>query len=125
MKSSITVVMAVMAGSAALNLSLAAEPFQRLSGPQIRAKLIGMQFTDEVHWGEVYWPDGRVTSEEMSRKRLGTWRIEKNLLCVDYGADGGSNCYEVRLSGRRVEMRTLDSVDSPMEGVLERAPKHR
>jgi hypothetical protein len=32
----------------------AAEKFQKLSGAQIRAKLAGMEITDEVHWADVY-----------------------------------------------------------------------
>jgi hypothetical protein len=62
--------------------SVAQDQFKKLSGPEIRAKFIGMEFTDEVHWGEVYEPNGKLTNEEMGKKRVGTLRIEKNQLCT-------------------------------------------
>jgi len=105
-------------------LGMAAENFQRLSGAQIRAKFSGMQLTDQVHWGEVYWPDGKLTSEEMGRKQTGTWRVQKGQLCTDYGQEGRS-CYEVWMAGTNVELRTPGSANAPLEGVLERAPARR
>lgn len=51
--------------------SVAQEQFKKLSGAEIRAKFTGMEFTDEVHWGEVYGVNGKLTSEEMGKKRLG------------------------------------------------------
>jgi hypothetical protein len=100
--------------------SVVQDQFKKLSGPEIRAKFIGTAFTDEVHWGEVYEPNGKLTSEEKGKKRVGTWRIEKNQLCTDYGKDVGSNCYEVWVSGKNVQLRVQDSPALPLEGVLER-----
>src|SRR5712671_633321 len=34
----------------------AAEKFQKLSGAQIRARLAGMEITDETHWADVLRP---------------------------------------------------------------------
>ena len=114
-----------LAGGIAIHPTVAAEKFQKLSGAQIRTQFTGMQFTDEVHWGEIYEPNGRLVSEEMGRKRIGTWRIRKDQLCTDFGKDGGSNCYDVWMSGKKVELRTPGSSDLPMEGVLETPPKRR
>jgi len=100
--------------------SEAQEHFKKLSGAEIRAKFTGMEFTDEVHWGEVYGADGRLTSQEMGKKRVGTWRIEKNQLCTDYGKEVGQSCYEVWMSGKNVQLKIQDSPDLPLEGVLER-----
>jgi hypothetical protein len=100
--------------------SVAQEQFKKLSGAEIRAKFTGMEFTDEVHWGEVYGANGKLMSEEMGTKRTGTWRIEKNQLCTDYGKDAGSSCYEVWISGKNVQLRIQDSPALPLEGVLER-----
>jgi hypothetical protein len=100
--------------------SVAQEQFKKLSGTEIRAKFTGMEFTDEVHWGEVYGANGKLTSEEMGKKRAGTWRIEKNQLCTDYGKDTGTSCYEVWVSGKNVQLRIQDSPALPLEGVLER-----
>jgi hypothetical protein len=52
--------------------ALAEDQFKKLSGTQIRAKFTGMEFTDQVHWGEVYGSDGKLKSEEMGTKRTGT-----------------------------------------------------
>jgi hypothetical protein len=105
--------------------SMAAEGFQRLSGAQIRARFAGMQLTDEVHWGEVYAPNGTLTSESMGRKRVGTWRVQNNQLCTDLGKDGGSNCYEVWMSGKKVELRLPEVTDAALEGVLEKPSNRR
>src|SRR5437016_695217 len=72
-----------------------AEKFRKLASPQIRAKFTGMQFTDGVHWGEVYAANGSLTSTEMGKKRVGRWRVERDQLCTDLGREGGENCYEV------------------------------
>jgi hypothetical protein len=102
----------------------AQDKFQRLSGPQIRAKFTGKLFTDEVHWGEIYEPDGRLISEEMRKKRVGIWRIEKDQLCTIFEKDEGANCYEVWMSGRKFQLRTVGSDGMPLEGVLE-SPQRR
>jgi hypothetical protein len=81
--------------------ALAEDQFQRLSGTQIRAKFTGMEFTDQVHWGEVYESNGKLKSEEMGTKRTGTWRIQKDQLCTDYGKEVGSSCYDVWMSGKK------------------------
>ena len=101
--------------------SEAQEHFKKLSGAEIRAKFSGMEFTDEVHWGEVYQASGKLKSEEMGKKRVGTWHIEKNQLCTDYRKEeGGHSCYEVWMSGKNVQLRIQDSSDLPLEGVLDR-----
>jgi hypothetical protein len=38
----------------------AAEAFKKLSGPQIRTRVAGMNLTDEVHWSESYRRDGQL-----------------------------------------------------------------
>jgi hypothetical protein len=100
--------------------SEAQDHFKKLSGAEIRAKFTGMEFTDEVHWGEVYGANGKLTSEEMGTKRTGTWRVEKDQLCTDYGKEVGSSCYEVWMSGKNVQLKIQDSPALPLEGVLER-----
>ena len=100
--------------------ALAEDQFKKLSGTQIRAKFTGMEFTDEVHWGEVYESKGKLRSEEMGTKRTGTWRIQKDQLCTDYGKEVGSNCYEVWMPGKNVQPKIPDSPALPLEGVLAR-----
>src|SRR5258707_15411807 len=40
----------------------AAERFQKLGASQIHAKLLGMEMTDKVHWGDVFGPKGHLKS---------------------------------------------------------------
>ena len=47
-----------------------AENFKKLSGGQIRARLAGMQISDEVHWRDVYERDGTLRSYSMGRVRF-------------------------------------------------------
>jgi hypothetical protein len=96
------------------------DQFKKLSGAQIRANFTGMEFTDQVHWGEVYESSGKLKSEEMGTKRTGSWHIEKDQLCTDYGKEVGSSCYDVWMSGKNVELRTPHMRGPPLEGVLEK-----
>jgi len=58
----------------------AAEKFQKLSGAQIRAKLVGMEITDEAHWADVFAASGTLTSYSMGRKSTGKWSVQKDEL---------------------------------------------
>jgi hypothetical protein len=51
--------------------SVAAESVRKLSGAQIRAKFVGMQLTDEVHYRLVYERDGTLRSFAMGVKKRG------------------------------------------------------
>src|SRR4051794_37745302 len=96
----------------------AAENFQRLSGPQIRAKLAGMEITDEAHWADVFAANGTLTSYSMGRKSIGKWNVQRDELCIGRGNDE-AGCYQVWLSGKKVELRREGS-SLPMEGVLQK-----
>jgi hypothetical protein len=63
--------------------AVAAEKFQKLTGSQIRAKVAGMEITDEAHWRDVYERSGTLTSYEMGNKKIGKWRVQKDQLCLD------------------------------------------
>jgi len=95
----------------------AEEKLQKLSGAQIRAKIAGMELTDEVHWREFYDRSGRVTSSSMGRKRTGKWRVEKDQLCVEYDKDPPAKCYDVWMSGKKFELRGEGLL--PLAGVVE------
>jgi hypothetical protein len=85
--------------------AIAQEKFQKLTGGQIRAKLAGMELTDETHWYDFYDRNGTVLSSSMGRKRTGKWWIEKNRLCVELDKGDLAKCYDVRLSGNKVKLR--------------------
>jgi hypothetical protein len=99
----------------------AAPKFQKLTGPQIQAKIAGMEITDEVHWGDVYERNGTLTTYSMGHKSVGKWRVAKDALCIDRGKDDGG-CYQVWLSGKQVELRREGST-LPLEGVLQKPAK--
>ena len=115
------IVAAGLLGTVLVETGLAAEEkFRRLSGAQIQAAFAGMEVTDEVHWREIYDRNGALTSYEMGRKRVGKWRVQASQLCTEVSDGGDSGCYEVWLSGKKVELRRDASDPSPLEGMLER-----
>jgi len=93
------------------------EKFQKLTGGQIRAKLGGMELTDNVHWRDLYQRNGTVMSTSMGRKRTGKWRVEENQLCIEFEKEPIPTCYDVWLSGKQVELRREGLV--PLQGTLE------
>jgi hypothetical protein len=97
---------------------IAAENSQKLSGNQIRAKFVGMQLTDEVHFRDVYDRDGTLRSYSMGTKRVGKWAVEKDELC-QYFKEPDDGCYEVSLSGDRIEMKP-SGLGLTIDGILQR-----
>ena len=118
MNNLVTILAAVTIGSVSFEISpVAAESAQRLSGAQIRAKFAGMQLTDEVHWRDVYDRDGTLRSYSMGTKKVGKWAIEKDELCL-YLDEPDDGCFEVSLSGKRIEMKP-SGLGLSLEGVLQ------
>ena len=103
---------------ATLGASAAAEEkLQKLKGGQIRAKLAGMELTDNVHWRDFYQRNGTVMSASMGRKRTGKWRVEDDQLCIEFEKEPIPKCYDVWLSGKQVELRREGLL--PLQGTLE------
>ena len=96
----------------------AAEKFQKLSGPQIRARFTGMEMTDGVHFADMFAAGGALKIFSMGRKKEGTWRVERDEICVDRGKDDGG-CYQVWMSGKNVEFRR-DGLGAALEVTLQR-----
>jgi len=117
-KNLLKIIAVVAVASSSMEISaVAAENAQKLSGAQIRAKVAGMQLTDEVHWRYVYDRDGRLRSYSMGTKKIGKWAIEKDELCL-YLGESDDGCYEVSLSGGRIEMKP-SGLGLSVEGVLQ------
>ena len=95
----------------------AEEKFHKLTGSQIRAKVAGMEITDEAHWYDVYERSGTLTSNQMGNKKIGKWRVQKDQLCLDL-KEKLAGCYEVWLSGKNIELRLEGSDSAELEGVL-------
>jgi hypothetical protein len=112
-----TAIMAVAAAAVLSSGAAAEEKLQKLSAAQIRSKIVGMELTDKVHWRELYGRGGTVTSDSMGRKRTGKWKVEKDQLCIDFDKDPPAKCYEVWMSGKKVELRREGLL--PLRGVIE------
>ena len=112
------IIAAATAASISVDVSAAtAENLQKLSGVQIRAKLTGMQLTDEVHWRDVYDRNGTLRSYSNGKEKVGKWTVEKDQLCV-YFKEPDDGCYEVSLSGDRIEMKP-SGLGLSIEGILQ------
>jgi hypothetical protein len=112
--------MTTIAAAALASISVgeaAAENSQKLFGSQIRARFAGMQLTDEVHFRDVYDRDGTLRSYSMRNKKVGKWAIEKDELCL-YLKEPDDGCYEVSLSGDRIEMKPV-GLGLTVDGILQ------
>src|SRR5207244_10107152 len=119
---SVTLVTLAMNALAGVDAT-AQEKFEKLGGSQIRAKISGMEITDEVHWADAFAANGTLTSYSMGRKNSGKWHVQKDELCIDRGNDDGG-CYQVWLSGKKIELRRAGS-SLPLEGVLQKQSVRR
>ena len=118
MKELLIILAAVTIGSVSFEISpVGAEGLQKLSGAQIRSKFAGMQLTDEVHWRYVCGRDGTLRSYSMGTKKVGKWEVEKDELCL-YIGETDDGCFEVSLSGKRIEMKP-SGLGLTLEGVLQ------
>src|SRR5215207_4069454 len=108
--------------SIALSLSAAGavESFRQLKGTEIRSRFAGREFTDDVHWALVFGRDGNLSAFEMTAGKKGTWKVQKDELCLNYGREG-LRCYQVWVSGKDVQLRR-DGV-LPEDGVLKKPAK--
>src|SRR5438067_6607815 len=113
----------VLASFGAVSVAAAAEKFQKLSGSQIRAKLAGMEITDEVHWADVYGRDGTLTTFSMGKTGVGKWSVKRDEVCHDRGEEF-QGCYQVWISGKMIELRREGS-SLPLEGVLQTPAKRK
>jgi hypothetical protein len=118
MNKRVSILVAATLGSISVEApTIAAENSRKLSGSQIRAKFAGMQLTDEVHFREVYDRDGTLRSYSMGTKKVGKWQIQKDELCL-YFKEPDDGCYEVSLSGDRIEMKP-SGLGLSVEGILQ------
>jgi hypothetical protein len=60
----------------------AEENFEMLKAKQIRARVVGKDISDDVHWSEYYRKDGALISMDMGTKQIGTWKIQGDKLCM-------------------------------------------
>jgi hypothetical protein len=75
-----------------------------------------MEMTDSVHFGHMFAAGGTLKIFSMGKKKEGTWRVERDEICVDRGKDDGG-CYQVWMSGKNVESRRGE-LGATSEGTL-------
>src|SRR6266478_8286181 len=109
--------LALLAAATLEPSATAEEKFQKLTAGQIRAKLAGMELTDNVHWRDLYQRNGTVMSTSMGHKRTGKWQIENDQLCIEFEKEPIPTCYDVWLAGKQVELRGEGLL--PLQGTLE------
>jgi hypothetical protein len=97
----------------------AEDKYTWLDEKQIRAKIIGKEITDSVHWSEYYRRDGTLLSMDMGHRRTGAWKIEQNKLCSAKEKGKPFDCYEVWISGSKVSLR-IDKDDTDFIANIEK-----
>src|SRR3954471_2746439 len=95
----------------------AADAYRALKSPEIKARFAGMELTDGVHWSYVFGPNGRTKSFSLGKPGAGTWRVQKDELCLTGGASE-SGCHQVWMAGQSVQLRREGSI--PEEGTLQK-----
>ena len=116
MKEAMTIIAAAILALISAGGAAAENPLG-LSGSQIRARFTGMQLTDEVHWRDAYERDGSLRSYTLGKKTVGRWAVRKDELCL-YFKEPDNGCYEVWLSGDRIEMKP-SGLGLSIEGILQ------
>ena len=116
-KTSILLAASIVGSTSWAVSAVAAENFKRLSGAQIRAKVTGMQLTDEVHYRFVYDRDGTLRSYSMGVKKVGKWTVENDQLCL-YFREPDDGCYEVSLSDGQIAMKP-SGLGGAIDGLLQ------
>jgi hypothetical protein len=79
--------------------------FKLLGEKEIRARVIGKDMTDSTHWVNYFRLDGVLLGSEMGRKWTGTWKIQKNKLCMSNPNLESLTCNEVWMSGANIRLR--------------------
>jgi hypothetical protein len=97
----------------------AEENFEILKAKQIRARVVGKDISDGVHWSEYYRKDGALISVDMGTQRTGIWKIQGDKLCKSKEKNKPLICYEVWMSGDTISLR-LNKGDTHFIAVVEK-----
>jgi hypothetical protein len=83
----------------------AQEMFKLLGAKEIRARVVGNDITDSAHWVIYFRTDGVLIGDEQGQKWTGSWKIQKNKLCMSNPNLESPDCKEVWMSGANIRMR--------------------
>lgn len=82
----------------------AEDAYRKLASRQIEQAFKGHEFADGVHWAYVFRANGSLDAASLGRRSAGRWRVQDNSLCLTRPPDE-ERCYEVWVSGTRVQLR--------------------
>src|SRR4051794_12336914 len=99
-------------------LACAADGFHQLKGREITSRIRGMEFTDEVHFAEVFKPNGTLALISMGIRKAGKWRVSGDELCLSHPGDE-ERCYQIWISGRSLQLRQ-PGIEITEEGILQK-----
>ncbi len=91
--------------------------FTRLSGKDIRARVIGKTVTDGAHWSDTFDQSGALISWSQGRKSTGRWELRGDELCISDEPGADATCYQVWVSRDQISLR-LDGDESTLSGYL-------
>jgi hypothetical protein len=91
--------------------------FLRLTGKDIRLKVIGKVVTDGAHWSDYFEKDGSLVSWSMGRRSSGIWEIHGDALCIMEEAGANPTCYEAWIAGDEISLR-LNGIETTFTGYL-------
>ncbi|MFH6787391.1 hypothetical protein [Methylobacterium sp. MA0201] len=111
-------VLASLLVAGAVKQAGAADAFRQLKGREITAKFAGQEFTDEVHFAEVFGRDGSLSAISMGKRKAGKWRVVGDELCRSHERDE-PRCHQVWISGTKVQLRQ-PGIDITEDGVLQK-----
>src|SRR5437667_12298727 len=87
----------------------------RLTGKDIRLRVIGKVVTDDAHWSDYFAKDGVLVSWSIGRRSTGKWEVHGDELCITEGAGESPTCYQVWMAGDAISLR-LDGVETTFTG---------
>ena len=84
----------------------AQEGFKLLKEKEIRERVVGKDIADNARWVTYLRRDGALdVTDATGRRRLGTWNIRNNKLCMLYPGEKVPECNEVWMSGQHIRLR--------------------
>ena len=97
----------------------AEDDFKLLGSREIQTRVVGKDITDASHWSMYLRPDGALIGAESATRWTGTWKSEKNKLCMSNPNSKLLDCYDVWMSGEKINLR-LNKGDDGFVAVIEK-----
>jgi len=76
--------------------------FKMLNEKQIRARVVGNDISDGLHWSMHLRSDEKLISAESGSTWTGSWKIRDGKLCITLPGNVSLDCHEVWMSGASI-----------------------